>query len=74
MTHDDGNGTMYLDNDRLEISWPDVGKQKIFGKVNGKLEEATKALGGTYLPNPEWSKQMNYDMVTVSSSGWLCYG
>jgi len=69
MTHDDGNGSMHLDNDRLEISWPDVGKQKIFGKVNGKLQEATVALGGTYMPNPQWNKQMDYDMVTVHPLG-----
>ncbi len=74
MTHDDGNGTMSLDNDRLEISWPDVGRQKIFGKVNGKLEEATKALGGTYVPNPQWNKLMNYDLVTVHPLGGCVMG
>ncbi|HAQ20765.1 MAG TPA: GMC family oxidoreductase [Prolixibacteraceae bacterium] len=74
MTHDDGNGSMHLDNDRLEISWPDVGKQSIFKKVNGKLQEATKALGGTYLPNPQWNKLMNYDMVTVHPLGGCVMG
>ena len=74
MTHDDGNGTMSLENDRLEISWPDVGKEKIFGKVNGKLQEATKALGGTYVPNPQWNKMMNYDMVTVHPLGGCVMG
>ena len=74
MTHDDGNGSMHLDNDRLEISWPDVGKQAIFKKVNGKLQEATKALGGTYLPNPQWNKQMDFDMVTVHPLGGCVMG
>lgn len=74
MTHDDGNGSMHLDNDRLEISWPDVGKQGIFKKVNGKLQEATKALGGTYLPNPQWNKLMDYDMVTVHPMGGCVMG
>lgn len=74
MTHDDGNGSMHLDNDRLEISWPDVGKQAIFKKVNGKLQEATNALGGTYLPNPQWNKLMNYDMVTVHPLGGCIMG
>ncbi len=74
MTHDDGNGSMHLDNDRLEISWPDVGKQSIFKKVNGKLQEATKALGGTYLPNPQWNKKMDYDMVTVHPLGGCIMG
>ncbi len=74
MTHDDGNGSMQLDKDRLEISWPDVGKQTIFKKVNGKLQEATKALGGTYLPNPQWNKLMDFDMVTVHPLGGCVMG
>lgn len=74
MTHDDGNGAMHLDNNRLEISWPDVGKQAIFKKVNGKLQEATKALGGTYLPNPQWNKLMDFDMVTVHPLGGCIMG
>ncbi len=74
MTHDDGNGAMHLDNNRLEISWPDVGKQAIFKKVNGKLQEATKALGGTYLPNPQWNKQLDFDMVTVHPLGGCIMG
>ncbi len=74
MTHDDGTGSMHLDNDRLEINWPDVGKQAIFKKVNGKLQEATKALGGTYMPNPQWNKHMDYDMVTVHPLGGCVMG
>ncbi len=74
MTHDDGNGSMHLDNNRLEISWPDVGKQQIFAKVNGKLQEATKALGGTYMPNPQWNKMLDYDMVTVHPLGGCIMG
>jgi len=74
MTHDDGNGTMHLDKDRLEITWPDVGKQKIFQKVNARLQEATKALGGTYMPSPQWNKLMNYDLVTVHPLGGCVMG
>ncbi len=74
MTHDDGNGTMSLENDRLELSWPDVGKESIFKKVNGKLLDATKALEGIYLPNPEWNKLMNYEMVTVHPLGGCVMG
>lgn len=74
MTHDDGNGTMHLDKDRLEISWPEVGRQSVFKKVNGKLHEATIALGGTYMPNPQWNKLMKYDMVTVHPLGGCVMG
>jgi len=74
MTHDDGKGTMSLENDKLKISWPDVGRQKIFRKVNNKLQEATKALGGKYMPNPQWSKKLNFDLVTVHPLGGCAMG
>jgi cholesterol oxidase len=69
MTHDDANGRMYLDDDRLRISWPGVGKQPIFQRVNDRLQQATKPLGGTYLKNPIWSKLTHHDLVTVHPLG-----
>jgi cholesterol oxidase len=40
MTHDDGKGVMKLENDRLELSWPGVGKEAIFLNVDGNLRPA----------------------------------
>ncbi|HSU52065.1 MAG TPA: GMC family oxidoreductase N-terminal domain-containing protein, partial [Segetibacter sp.] len=51
MTHDDGNGKMSLEKDHLQITWKGVGKQPIFADVDGKLREATKAIGGQYVVN-----------------------
>jgi len=48
MTHEQSSGTMTLVNDRLQLSWPDIGKEPIFEKVNDRLIEATAALGGTF--------------------------
>ncbi len=69
MTHDDGAGRMYLENDRLRIDWSGVGKQSIFERVNDRLEEATRPLGGTQIPNPIWSKWFNHDLITVHPLG-----
>ena len=69
MTHDDGKGRMYLEDDRLRIAWPKVGKQAIFKRVNERLEQATRRLGGTYVKNPVWSKLTNHDLVTVHPLG-----
>lgn len=69
MTHDDGNGEMALTDGKLTINWRGVGKQEIFNKVNGEIFSATKALGGTKIPNPTWNKLMNYDLVTVHPLG-----
>ena len=70
MTHDDGNGTMKMDDEgKLNLSWEGVGKQEIFKKVNGEMFSATQALGGTKIPNPTWNNLMNYDLVTVHPLG-----
>lgn len=74
MSHDDGNGSMRIEGDRIRVDWPGVGKQKIFNTVNAKLQDATKALGGTYISNPSWSKAMNFDLVTVHPLGGCVMG
>ena len=69
MTHDDGNGRFYLDDDRLRIDWPGVGKQPIFHSVAQRLHEATVPHGGVWLKNPLWSKFTKQDLVTVHPLG-----
>lgn len=74
MTHDDGNGNLTLDNDRLKISWPGVGQQPIFQKVNTALENATTPLQGEFIPDVVWNKFFHYDLVTVHPLGGCCMG
>ncbi len=69
MCHDDGEGRMYLEDDRLRIAWPHVGEQQIFRRVNRRLEEATAALGGTFVPNPTWSDLLGRNLMTVHPLG-----
>ncbi len=71
MAHDDGAGEMILDDDkdRLRVDWPGVGTQPIFEKVNDRLLDATKPLGGTYLPNPTWTELTNHSLTTVHPLG-----
>ena len=69
MTHDDAAGRIRLDNNNLRVDWPDVGKQEIFEKVNKKLLQVTKALGGTYVPNPVWSEMFDHSLITVHPLG-----
>ncbi|NDJ23209.1 GMC family oxidoreductase [Nostoc sp. B(2019)] len=69
MTHDDAAGEMYLENDRLRIRWENVGKQSIFQRVNDRLTEATRPLGGTQIPNPIWTNFFGHDLITVHPLG-----
>lgn len=68
-THDGAGGTMKLENDRLRINWPGVGKLPIFKKIDEKLMKITAALGGTMIKNPLWNKMLDYDLVTVHPLG-----
>ena len=69
MSHDDCMGRMYLDDDRLRIEWPGIGAQPCFTRVSERLQEATSALGGTYLKNPIWTEWAKHDLVTVHPLG-----
>jgi cholesterol oxidase len=69
MSHDDGEGKMSLDKDRLKIDWPGVGSQPLFERINQKLLDSTKALGGTYVRNPTWSKLTHQNLTSVHPLG-----
>ena len=69
MTHDDGKGEMNLKEGRLNIDWPNVGKQPIFQKVSDTMLKATAALGGKYIKSVAWNKLMNFQLITVHPLG-----
>jgi cholesterol oxidase len=69
MTHDDGEGRMYLENDRLRVSWPGVGREEIIARGNENLKIATKPLGGVYAPNPAWHSLQSKSLITVHPLG-----
>jgi len=69
MAHDDSDGRMHLEDDRLRIDWPGVGREPIFQRTWQRLVQATRALGGTYVKNPTWSKLTNHNLVTVHPLG-----
>jgi cholesterol oxidase len=64
MVHDDSEGRMYLDDDRLRISWPDVGARPVFKKGSELLRQASEALGGTYVPNLTWNELTGQQLLT----------
>ncbi|SHE43940.1 cholesterol oxidase [Fodinibius roseus] len=74
MTHDDGKGECFLKNDRIRITWDDVGKQSIFQKVSRNLEKVTQRLGGTYIKNPTWNKLFKHRLTTVHPLGGVIMG
>ncbi|MEP6716522.1 MAG: GMC oxidoreductase [Terriglobia bacterium] len=74
MTHDDGRGRMYLDRDRLRITWPGVGSEDIFSKASANLKRATEPLGGVYTPNPTWHSLQKKSLISVHPLGGCIMG
>jgi cholesterol oxidase len=74
MAHDDAGGQMVLQSDRLRINWPGVGEQPIFERISDRLQQATKALGGTFVKNPIWLRASKHPLVTVHPLGGCVMG
>ncbi|MEF3062559.1 GMC oxidoreductase [Ralstonia solanacearum] len=75
MSHDNGAGRMVLDaRDRLRVDWPGVGEQPNFKIGNERLYEATRVLGGTYVPNPIWTDLFKHSLITVHPLGGCVMG
>lgn len=69
MSRDDANGQLRLDHDNLRIHWPGVGEQPAYARVAKAMHTATEALGGTYVPNPMWSKLQKKPLLTTHPLG-----
>ncbi|MGB2711673.1 MAG: alpha/beta fold hydrolase [Conexibacter sp.] len=69
MTHDGAGGELRLEDDRLRVHWPAVGEQPIFQQVQARIETATRALGGTYVRDPLWTKLLGHSLITVHPLG-----
>ena len=74
MTHDGSAGRMFLQDDRLRITWPGVGSEAIFAKANANLVKATEPLGGVYAANPEWHDLQSKPLVSVHPLGGCVMG
>lgn len=69
MAHDDSGGVLRLENDRVRVDWPKVGEQPVFASADRHLESVARALGGTHLKNPIWSRILGHHLVTVHPLG-----
>lgn len=75
MCHDSARGRLELRDDRINVSWPGVASEAIFDTVNTEgLREATRANGGIFVPNPEWSDWLGKKLVTVHPLGGCVMG
>lgn len=69
MTHDDDDGKIRLEDDRVRIDWARVGHEEIFRLANERLDQASTAIGGTFVRDPIWSKLTADSLITVHPLG-----
>lgn len=75
MAHDDHNGRMELNGKgKVSLVWPDVGDLPVYKMIDATLEKATAANGGTYIPNPLWSKALGRNLISVHPLGGCAMG
>ncbi len=69
MGHDDGQGRLLLENDRLHIQWPGLANQPVFQTIRERLERATRSLGGQCLTNVLTQALLHSQLITVHPLG-----
>jgi cholesterol oxidase len=74
MAQDDGDGRMRMVDDRLRITWDQVGYQKVYREISQRLQQITTTMKGRYVINPFWSRLFGRRLVTVHPLGGCCIG
>ena len=69
MSTDDSGGRLGLENDRIQVTWPEVAEQPVFARDNRILTMATEALHGTPVPDPLWAWTNGRSLITVHPLG-----
>lgn len=69
MAHDGADGRLLLEDDRLRIHWPGVGRKPVFQAINQELKESTAPLDGSYVEDPIWAPALGSKLVTVHPLG-----
>ncbi|MGI9405965.1 MAG: GMC oxidoreductase [Hyphomicrobiaceae bacterium] len=72
--HDQANGRMVLENDRVVVTWPGAADQEVFQKIGAQFAAAAAATGGTYIPNPMSHPMMGHALTTVHPLGGCAMG
>src|ERR1700722_17381601 len=69
MSTDDCGGRIVLEDDRIQVVWPEVAGQPVFARNNQTLATATKALYGTEIADPLWACTSDRSLITVHPLG-----
>jgi cholesterol oxidase len=74
VSHDDSGGTMYLENDKLRISWPGAGRSAAMRQAADVIRQASEALAGDFVPDPVWNRFTDRQLITGHPLGGCVMG
>jgi cholesterol oxidase len=69
ISNDDSGGRMFLQDDRLRISWPGAHNLPAFRKIRERLSSLTQPLSGSFVTGAAWTSLINSKMITVHPLG-----
>ena len=74
MAHDDGRGRLVLRDSGVEVEWPGVAEQRVFGEIEAQLFKAAASNGATYIRNPVQNTFLGKTLVSVHPLGGCIMG
>lgn len=69
VSHDNARGEIRLEDGRVTVHWPDVGKQEVYKRLDDTLERAVKTNGAKYVKNPLAGTMMGSKPATAHPLG-----
>jgi cholesterol oxidase len=74
VSHDDSGGKLYLDGDKIRVSWPGAGKTEIVSQASDMIHQASNALSGDFVPDPVWNRYTDQQLLTGHPLGGCVMG
>jgi cholesterol oxidase len=74
VSHDSAAGELRLEADRLELSWPRVREEAVYGRLDAALAALVERAGGSYVKNPLAGTIMGEQPATAHPLGGCSIG
>ncbi|MGE3066439.1 MAG: GMC oxidoreductase [Hyphomicrobiaceae bacterium] len=69
VSHDNSGGTFRLEDDHLQLAWPNAGQHPVYKRLDDTLSELVSAVGGRYVKNPLAGTVMGHTPATAHPLG-----
>jgi cholesterol oxidase len=69
VSHDSASGRFRLEEDRLQLSWPGVGDEPVYRRLDAILTAIARETGGDYVKNPLAGTVMGHQPATAHPLG-----